>query len=884
MKMVRCEESLSMAPQSIAHYRMIAKIGEGGMGEVWRAVDTKLGREVAIKILPEAFTQDEDRLARFTREAQVLASLNHPNIASIHGVEERALIMELVEGPTLAERIAQGPMLLEEALAAAAQIAEGLEYAHERGVVHRDLKPANLKITPEGRLKILDFGLAKAAPGDATPIDPESSPTLTMRATQAGIIIGTAAYMSPEQAMGKPVDKRADIWSFGAVLWELLTGRQLFKGETVTDTLAGVLREPIDFARLPAETPAPIRGLLRRCLDRNPKTRLRDIGEARIALKEPAAHLPATVTAPPAPRSFWPWIAAACAATTLAMGALYLHRPAEEPRVLKLQISPPAKSALVSTAPAISPDGRRIAFVAVTDGVHHVWTRDLDSLESRLLPGTEGAIEPFWSPDSRSIGFFAEGYLKKIDAAGGPASSLCDAPAGRGGTWSQNGVIVFSPSFSGGLLRVSSAGGASVRLTTVDQAAGEAAHIYPSFLPDGRHVLYFAMNRDHAKHALWVADLNSKERRRILPTSTNTAYAPPGFLLLVRDGTLMALPFNAATAQVTGEAVPVAEQVDYYLGMNQSRALFSVSGNGVLVYGTGMSRGRIQLTWFDRSSKLLGTVGPPGLVNWPAISPDGKTVAVSRDDPQTGVSDVWLYDLARGSSNRLTSHSKGNSLFPLWSPDGEYVSYSSDWDSETKLYRKASGGGGAEEILYAPRPSMRADDWSRDGRYLVGEQGNSVARGNLWVFPLFGDGKQYQFLNSEFHETRARISPDSRWLAYVSDRTGRNEVYVTSFPAAGAQTQISTGGGSFPAWSGDGKQLFYLAGTRQLMAVAIKAGSRIEAGIPEFLFEVPFATTSGNSSRFDVAKDGRFLIPVDATSSALPSIVVVGNWTAGLRR
>jgi Tol biopolymer transport system component len=874
-----------MTPQSIAHYRFIAKLGQGGMGEVWRATDSKLGRDVAIKILPETFAQDPDRMARFRREAQVLASLNHPNIAMIHGVEERAIVMELVEGPTLADRIAQGPIPLDEAQTIAKQMAEALEYAHERGVVHRDLKPANVKITPEGRVKILDFGLAKAASNEAPALDPMSSPTLTMRATQMGVILGTAAYMSPEQAAGKPVDKRADIWSFGVVLWELLSDRGLFDGETATETLADVLRAPIDFDRLPRETPPAIQALLRRCLDRDPKTRLRDIGEARIALEERAAALPARVdVARPAPARFRPWIAGVSAAAALAFGALYLRRPAEQPRVLKLNLLPPEKSTLAPNAiPAISPDGLRIAFVAMTGSKSQLWVRDLDSLASRALPGTEGASSPFWSPDSRTIGFFAGGQLKKIDAAGGPALTLCESLSGRGGAWNQNGVIVFNPGYGYGLFRVPASGGARSPLTTLDQTAGETSHRYPWFLPDGKHVLYVAGATDRANENIWVADLDSKDRRRVMAASSNVAYAPPGFLLFARERTLMAAPFDRAAAQVTGDAFPVAENIDHSTSSYTGQGQFSVSNNGVLVYSTGRSAGAIQLTWFDRSGKSLGTVGPPGEVNWPGLSPDDKTVAVFRDDPQTGISDVWLHDLVRNSSYRLTSHPKGISMFPLWSPDGAYVAYSSTWEGTSKEYRKAASGAGGEELLYAPQPSVRADDWSRDGRYLVGEGGDTSGVGNLWVFPLFGDRKQYRFLHSEFHERHARISPDSRWLAYATDRTGRDEVYVTSFPTAGAQTQVSTEGGTFPFWSRDGKELFYLSPSRQLMAAGVKLGREITAEIPKALFEVHYASSSGNTSRLDVSKDGRFLIPVEHDTST-QSMVVVVNWTAALKR
>jgi Tol biopolymer transport system component/predicted Ser/Thr protein kinase len=869
-----------MTPSSfIGHYQVTAKLGEGGMGEVWRARDTRLNRDVAIKVLPQSFADDAARMQRFEREAQVLASLNHPNIAAIYGIEQNAIVMEVVEGEDL-----RGPVPVDTAIAYARQIAAGLEAAHEKGIVHRDLKPANIKVTPDGAVKLLDFGLAKAAEATASAAgSPTLSPTMSLGMTQAGVILGTAAYMSPEQARGKAVDKRADIWAFGVVLYELLTGRMLFGGgETVSDALAAVITTEPDWKALPADTPPHIRRLLERCLRKDPKLRLRDIGEARIALDEPAR---ATALPAPSPaRSRLPWaIAAFATLAAAALAFLYWRKPAEEPHAIRFQIPYPEKTAPPANLTsggfgAISPDGRHFAYIANSDGKFNLWVRDLDSLSARQLPGTDEAGFPFWSPDSRSIGFFAGGRLRKIGLAGGPAQTICEANAARSGSWGGQGVIIFNNGFGTGVLRVSEAGGTPVPATTPDQAAGEGAHYFPSFLPDGHRFLYLASSSDREKSALWVADLNSKERSRVMTLAVNALYSPPGFLLFLSDRTLMAQPFDAGSARTRGDAIPVAEAVDSgtFLG------LFSVSRNGILVYSSGGSAGQSQLTWFDRAGKALGTVGPAGSLNWPVLSPDDKTVAVSRMDPQTKIRDIWLHDLARGSSYRLTSHPRASSTFPMWSPDGAWVGYYSSADSSNKINRKAASGAGEEEVLIDPKPPMRADDWSPDGSYLMGETGRG-AGGNLWVMPLSGSAKPYQFLHSEFREIQARISPDSRWVAYVSDRTGREEVYVTSFPTAGSQTQISTTGGRFPTWSRDGRELFYLAPDRSLMAVSVKSAASFEAGIAKRLFEVPFANYGANTSRFDVSRDGRFLMPVELDNGTRQAVSVVVNWTAGLK-
>jgi hypothetical protein len=562
---------MPLAPSArLGSYEILSSIGAGGMGEVYRARDTKLGRDVAIKVLPDAFAHDTERMARFEREAQVLASLNHPNIATIHGLEEssgvRALVMELVEGPTLADRIAQqGALPLDEALALAKQIAEGLEYAHEKGIIHRDLKPSNIKVTPDGTVKLLDFGLAKAVEEPVPQGDPSVSPTLTMQSTRAGVILGTAAYMSPEQASGKPVDRRSDIWSFGVVLWEMLSGRKLFAGETVSHTLADVLRGEIDVRKLPAGTPVAIRELVRRCLDRDVKSRLRDIGEARITIQKyrenPSdAGLSERVGTRGRPRAVFAWIAAGVFLVVFAL--VYFRHASEEARTTKFSLMPPEK-AIFFGPPAFSPDGRRMTFAATVGQKTQLWVRELDSLAARPLAGTDGAFNPFWSQDSRFIAFFAGRKLKKIDASGGPAQTLCDAEAGRGGSWSRTGVIIFTPGMLDSLYRVPAAGGSATILIAIDRSLGEDSIRYPWFLPDGHRFLYTARNSDRDKSAIYVGDLESKEKRRILTANSNAVYASPGFVLFLRERTLMAQPFDAGRLQTTGDPVPMAENVDF---------------------------------------------------------------------------------------------------------------------------------------------------------------------------------------------------------------------------------------------------------------------------------------------------------------------------------
>jgi len=891
-------------------YEILSAIGAGGMGEVYQAHDTKLGRDVAIKVLPEAFAHDPERLSRFQREAKMLASLSHPNIATIHGLEHsnstHFLIMELVSGETLAERIKRDRAVpVEEALKIAVQIAEALESAHEKGIIHRDLKPANVKVTPEGKVKVLDFGLAKAFAGDAANDDPSNSPTLSLAATMHGVILGTAAYMSPEQARGKAVDKRTDIWAFGCVMYELLCGRPAFEGEDITEILAAVVKTEPDWSRLPESTPPAIRVLLRRCLQKDKTLRLQAAGDARIeiheALTSPAAAEPGAAQRKNRERLAWSVTAIAIVAT-LALSFVHFRGPTEETRILKMSVLPPEKAVFnARSLPAVSPDGHRLAFVLTLDGKDTLWVRDLDSLAARPLPGTEGAHEPFWSPDSRFIAFFAGGKLKKIDVAGGPALTLCDAALGYGGSWSKGDVIVFAPTSTGGLFRVPVAGGTATPVTALDSATAETSHRFPWFLPDGRHFLYTALNTDREKTAVYVGDLDSKTRRLVVVALSNAVYAQPGYLLFLREGTLMAQPFNAGKVQASGDPFPIAEQVDSnFSGGVAAQGQFSSSQNGVLAYTSGGGGGRnVQLTWFDRSGKTTGTLGAPGVLQWPAISPDGNTVAADRDDQQTGFFDLWLHDLARGTASRFTFNSKTNA-YPVWSPDGSHIAFSStrDGGGGSNVYQKATSGVAQDEALDKANPGLgkRPEDWSRDGRYIIElVVGPKYA---IWVLPLFGDRKPFPYLQTDFNENWARLSPNGQWLAYVSDETKRDEVYVQTFPTRGGKWQVSTNGGSRPVWSRDGKELFFIGGVtntptllgadQKLMAVevksdAVKGGAKFEAGLPKPLFDTHLPANVLNVL-FDVSKDGRFLMPIQLEQTASVPMTVVANWTAGLRK
>jgi eukaryotic-like serine/threonine-protein kinase len=909
------------AGTKLGPYEITGAIGAGGMGEVYRARDPKLGRDVAIKVLPEAFARDTERMARFQREAKVLASLDHPNIASIYGLEDSggtyALVMQLVEGPTLADRIKAGPIPIDESVRIARQIADALEYAHERGIIHRDLKPANVKVTNDEAVKVLDFGLAKALEGDPSSIDISTSPTISRMATQAGVLLGTAAYMSPEQAKAKTVDRRADIWAFGCVMYEMLTGKQAFPGETVTESLAAVIRAEPDWSQLPANTPMRVRVLLQRCLQKDPKQRLRDIGDARISIDEVLSGAPDLAPvggAEPAAVPLWrralPW-ALFGVMTAFALALAFVHfreRPTAGP-VTRFEISEPDNTILTPLF-AISPDGHNFAFVAPAANGRGaaVWVRSLETLNARPLDGTEGAGNtPFWSPDSRFIAFYAQGKLKKIEAVGAPPLTLCDADNVYGGVWTRDDKIIFGS--SDGLRQVSASGGSPSPVTTNGAAAT------PSLLPDGRHFVYLH-GRDQGRGVgIYVGSLGMKpdeqSSKKLLADNSNVVYAPSsdpafGYLLFVRGaltpsapGTLMAQPFDARRLELAGEAVPIAERVP---GIG-----FSASDTNVLVYGTGFGAGGApgdvwgQLAWFDRSGKVLEAFGDPAVYRGLALSPDGKRVAFERVDPQnSGARNIWLYEFARGVTTRFTFDSRRD-LHPVWSPDGSRIVFGSDSRSgAVDLYQKASNLAGEDERLYKSNDNKAPSSWSPDGRFLLFFNFNN-APSQIWLLPFGGGGgdrKAIPLERSQFNQQFGRFSPDGRWIAYESDESGRWELYVRPFdasaatgsPAAGAAAtgkwMVSKGGGRNPRWSHDGKELLYLSslgGT--MMTVPVNTSSVFQAGIPKPLFKVPAGVYL-----WDVSPDGkRFIMaaPSAASASVLPpspKYTVVLNWTSLLKK
>jgi len=908
-----------MAIQSGTHlgpYEITGSIGAGGMGEVYRARDSKLGRDVAIKVLPVPFAHDSDRMARFQREAKVLASLSHPNIATIYGLEDsgttRALVMELVDGTTLADRIKAGPIPIDEAVRIARQIADALEYAHERGIVHRDLKPSNVKVTPDDTVKVLDFGLAKALEGDVASVDISTSPTISRMATQQGVLLGTAAYMSPEQAKAKPVDRRADIWAFGCVLYEMLTGKQAFIGEVATDTLAAVLKNDPDWSQLPSLTPVRVRVLLMRCLQKDPKQRLQAIGDARIALDEVIAGLPEdapslAAVGRPVKKPWRMWVERAVAAVfilaTALLAFLYFHQKTPASQAIRYEIPLPERFN-PNVGVSLSPDGRKLAFVgAGADGQSRLWVRSIDALDSQPLQGTDGASGlPFWSPDSRFIVYHVGSSLKKIESSGGPPVTLCDPGATVGGTWMRDDKVVFGTPT--GLMQVSAAGGAAFPIT-----AGGGAAIAPSPLPDGHHFVYF---KEAGPGGIYVGSVDTKPEqqssKRLLADVSTVVYTPSpdaaaGYLLFVRgaaalgsSGTLMAQPFDSRKLELTGEAVPIAERV--------SNVSFSASATDALVYlagtqgtATAGTRGNIQgqLTWFDRAGKIIGVVGDPAIFRTLALSPDGKRVAFERADPQnTANRNIWLYDFARGVTTRFTFDTGWDS-YPVWSPDGSRIAFGSYRGEYFDLYQKASNLAGEDELLLKSGSHKAPTSWSPDGRFLL--YFNPVPPSHLWVLALGSaatDRKPVLVEHSEFNQAVGRFSPDGRWIAYSSDESGKDQIYVRPFDAAAMGSSSSGGtpltgkwmvskdGGSAALWRHDGKELFYMGADGNLTAVDVSTSGVFQAGVPKALFKVPAGVIF-----FDVSADGkRFLVaaPSATSTSPAPKFTVVLNWQSLLKK
>jgi Tol biopolymer transport system component len=915
------------AGDKLGGYEIIGLIGKGGMGEVYRARDTKLKRQVALKVLPNAFARDPERLHRFQREAELLASLNHPNIAAIYGFEEsggiHALVMELVEGQTLSI-----PLPIDTALAYAKQIAEALEYAHEKGVIHRDLKPANVKITAEGVVKLLDFGLAKAIEDPlAQSDDPSNSPTVTLGATNAGVIMGTAAYMPPEQAKGKAADRRADIWSFGVVLYETLSGKRAFPGDSVQEILAGVIKVDPDWTALPSATPPAIRALIQRCLKKERKQRLQAIGDARITIEEvlngdAGSEAPASITQTNAPRTAarsrygsLGWIAAGLLLVAIAAaGFVYLREtsPTAIAEPVRLSFSIPEKASFTTAggALAVSPDGRRVLFTAADEnGVRRIYVRVLDTQESHPLEGTEGVVGvPFWSTDSKTIGFGDGMKLKKIDAAGGPPQVVCNSPGLVGGGYftADGHTIVFGTAAGGddGIFQVPAGGGTRSTLTLLDRSGRkEVFHAHPSPLPDGKHFLYVrAATGDEG--GIYVGSLDAKpeqqESQRLLADQTSPVYASAGgggkgYLLFRRDETLLAQPFDPDARKLTGDAMPIAEQIAT-LGRFGA---FSVSTNGVLAYRTAGSL-TTQIAWVDRHGQVSGIVDSttsPSRFNAVSLSPDGtKVVAARQADQGNPYSlDLWMIDLVRSGSSRFTFDPAAEEN-AVWSPDGRRVAFVSNRTGIFDLYVEASDGTGAEQLLLKSSTNKATFSWSRDGHYLLYANHDPKTKSDLWALPVTpqgtSNGSPAPVIQGPFNEYQGRISPDGIWVAYSSDESGRGEIYVQPFlpsSGGGGRWMVSNGGGGAPRWRSDGRELFYMSDDRTVMAVDISPGSGFQASVPKKLFDAPPVAGPGGgvlTDRWDVSADGqRFLMiinpPGDAVSS---SINVVLNWQGALKK
>ncbi len=877
-------------------YEIVAPIGAGGMGEVYRARDTRLGRDVAIKILPPVFTSDPDRLARFEREARVLASLNHPSIAAIYGVEEsgsvRGLVLELVDGDTLAARLhTHGALPVRQALTLTRQIAEALDAAHDKGIVHRDLKPANIKVTADGNVKLLDFGLAKAVQGSEERSRLPDASTLAI--SHAGVILGTAAYMSPEQARGQEVDKRADIWAFGCVVYEMLTARAPFHGETISDTIAKILSAEPDWAALPPSTPPGLVRMLKRCLERDAKRRLRDLGDIEFALEQ----TPSTGS----PRVSRPWIAWAMVAIasmllTLAIGRLLVgRRDSRSPTAAAVRFEIPVSVTLAkSGAFALSPDGRHVVFIATTvDGIMRLWVRSLDTLETRPVTGTESQVADnttmFWSPDSRSIAFYAEGAIRKIDRAGGAPQVICPVPGvAVGGTWSHDGLIVVGNA-RGGLLQCPASGGTPAPLTTVEASDGSELHLLPSFLPDERHLLYLRVaRRNPSVNGLYVADRNrappEQSRDRLLETGFNGKHvpAPDGSsrVLFVRDGALWAVPFDRNRLAVSGEPIQIAAPIGTFL----DGAAYDANGN-LLIY-----RGAFpyfQLFWRDRKGTALATVGEPGPYSGVALAPDAVRAVVLRENHNRlnrADQDLWLLDLTRNSMTRVTSDPFLEST-PAWSADGTTLMFASGHDAANVWAKPVSGGAGRALLTSSPSDESRVNpvlttmSASTDGRFLVFTVETRTTQSDLWVLDLQRDTKPVALLQQEFDQRQGTISPGGRWLAYSSNESGASEVFVrplkldsgTGSLTVGTAILVSRGGGGSPRWRGDGQELFYQSPTGGVMAARVSVDA-IEQPIE--LFRAP-----GMQAHWGAASDGqRFLLALPVNQSAQAPFTVVLNW------
>jgi serine/threonine protein kinase len=876
-------------------YEIVSPLGAGGMGEVYRAKDTRLDRTVAVKILPSHLSADPAFRQRFEREARVISSLSHANICALHDVGHQDgisfLVMEFLEGETLADRLTKGPLTTEHALHYGIQIADALDKAHRRGIVHRDLKPGNIMLTKSG-VKLLDFGLAKSRPIVAGNTEMSTSPTVSRPLTAEGTIVGTLQYMAPEQLEGKEIDSRTDIFAFGAVLYEMITGKRAFAGNSKASLIAAILdKDPRPISEIQPMTPPALDRTVKTCLAKDPDDRWQSAHDVMSQLKwivevGSQAGIPSPIVAKRKSRERLTWILTVCfflAALGLAFTAFHLYEA--KPKVLPARafILPPegsklSFSGLNAGSLTLSPDGHWVTFaVSDSSGKSALWLRALDSLEARLVPGTEGATFPFWSPDSRFIGFFESGKMKKTDISGGPALTICDAQDGRGGTWNQDGVILFSPTSRDPIDRVSATGGTPVPITKINEANQETSHRYPFFLSDGKHFLYFAasaMGPEGPANAIYVASLDGKENKLLVKAGSNAIYAD-GLLLFMREKVLMGQHFDPGHLAMKGDPFPIAEQIKF-VGLYW-RGTFSASNQGFLVYVKETGNDPTQLTWLDRQGKKIESVGEHASYRDVSLSPDGKKAVVSIADSDLGSGDLWLYDLSKNVRTRFTFN-PANDFSPVWTPDGRQIVFATDKNGNDDIYQKLSNGSGQEEPLVQTKANESPDDWSADGRFLCYNyyDPKGKTKTDIWILPFFGDRKPFAFLQTEFGEYGGVFSPDGRWLAYVSYESGKPEVYVSPFPGGVGKWQVSKGGGLEAYWRNDGKEIIYVSSDNKIMSVQVKTEPNFESRTPVSLFD-------GNlAAAIDISADGQRFMVTMREKPVADQLILVTNWTASL--
>ena len=879
----------------LTHYRVAEIIGKGGMGEVYRAHDTKLGRDVALKILPPEFAADRDRMARFEREAKVLASLHHPNIASIFGFETSEectfLVMELVEGEDLAAELRQGHLPVDEAVEIARQIAEGLEEAHEKGIVHRDLKPANVKRTPDGKVKVLDFGLAQVFAGQTAGEEEVSSAmTMTAAMTQVGTIMGTAAYMSPEQARGKEVDRRADIWAFGVILFEMLTGKQLFLGETASDTLAGILKSEPEWDQLPDGLPFQVERVLRRCLEKDPRQRLRDIGEARVRLEDPEAEsgiFSGPIAAVPDTGGggrlsrIVPWGLLAMSLAVLVWlqwgsrdvsGIGVQHLAVPGPKEVDFHIG-----GSFPGLPAISPDGSRVAFSGMSQIDHtvYLYVRDLGTERSVMLSDTKDAQYPFWSPDGRWLAYYVrtEGLLK-IPVDGGPPQMVGTASNGKGGSWNQMGEILFTTDYNTQIFLVAATGGEVLAVTDLEADEGFNSHRHPQFMPDGRHFIYFARGNGRAESEIRYASLDGGEAKVVTRASLMGDYGS-GHLVFVSHGDLVAQPFDPDTGNLTGSPTPLVGDVMTVPGA--AKGVFSVSTEGKLVYLQGEAAEDATLSWRDRDGKDLGLVSDLAAYDMVALSPDGRSAAVGVITEQAGTWDIWIVDLERNFRTRFTVSPSDDSDL-VWSRDSRSLYFASDRDGEMAFYQKEIGSPEAPRKIFGKDEAIRLWDVSADGQTIFYSEASAGTAWDMWSADLSGQTEPRLLRATVENDVRCQLSPDEKWLTFTSRESGQNQVYVAPWPAMSPITQVSTTTGTWSRWVRDGQELIFQEELGPLVAVPMTVeGDRISIGLPESLFE--FGAPVLESVYWDVSADGERFLTVNTNIGASPTYCnLVVDW------